>query len=45
VNEEEKQKEIEKGDEANDQSGVSSGRFVRYQFTKEFLKLKTIGAL
>lgn len=26
-------------------SPTNSGRFVRYQFTKEFLKLKTIGAL
>lgn len=37
--------EEEKDSSVGVESPTNSGRFVRYQFTKEFLKLKTVGAL
>ncbi len=36
--------DLEEEDEENGEVDTSAGRFVRYQFTPAFLKLRTVGA-
>lgn len=36
--------DLDEEDEENGEADTSAGRFVRYQFTPAFLKLRTVGA-